>query len=84
MKESKCNLVISGIVKRKKILQKEINEVNGILKDNCNKRNIGFIAHDNINPIYHCNKRGLHLKKNGSSILSDNFVDVIDSLDSNN
>ena len=84
MKESKCNLVISGIVKRKKILQKEINEVNGILKDKCNERNIGFISHGNINVIYHCNKRGSHLKKDLSSILSDNFVDDIDSLDSNN
>ena len=82
--ESNSNLVISSIIHRKNEFRSKIKEINGLLKDKCNQRNIGFLSHDNINPINHSNRGGLHLNKTGNSLLFENFINIIDSLDSNN
>jgi len=81
-KESGSQVMISGIVPRNSNLNKKVIGVNKILKDECSMRNIGFLPHDNICPKNHCTRRGLHLNKEGGSILSDNFTDFLSSLNS--
>ena len=41
-----------------------------------------FVGHDNINPSKHLNRSGLHLNHLGTPILTVNFLNVLNSLDS--
>ena len=53
-------------------IQNKIEHVNAILKRMCIENNWTYI--DNSNIDYTClNRRGLHLNKNGSSIISKNY-----------
>ena len=53
--------------------QNKIEHVNAILKRMCIENNWTYIL-DNSNIDYTClNRRGLHLNKNGSSIISKNY-----------
>ena len=53
-------------------IQNKIENVNAILKRMCIENNWTYIDNNNID--YTClNRRGLHLKKNGNSIISKNY-----------
>ena len=41
-----------------------------------------FVGHENINPSKHLNCSGLHLNHLGTPILTANFLNVLNSLDS--
>ena len=41
-----------------------------------------FVGHENINPSKHLNRSGLHLNHLGTPILTVNFLNVLNSLDS--
>ena len=41
-----------------------------------------FVEHENINPSKHLNRSGLHLNHLGTPILTVNFLNVLNSLDS--
>ena len=60
---------------------KELNEkgceVNAQLKELCKRKNIYLIDHSKRIKPQHLNKGKLHLNKNGSKILSNNFVGEI-------
>ena len=45
-------------------------------------QNICFVGHENINPSKHLNLSGLHLNHLGTPILTVNFFNVLNSLDS--
>ena len=80
--ESDSNLIISGIIPRKSDSDGKIKKINKLLEKKCNERNIGFVSHDNIVPKYHYTYSGLHLNDAGDSILAENFIYLLDSLNS--
>ena len=41
-----------------------------------------FVGHENINPSKHLNHSGLHLSHLGKPILTVNFLNLLNSLDS--
>ena len=43
---------------------------------------IRFVEHENINPSKHLNRSGLHLNHLRAPVLNVNFLNVLNSLDS--
>ena len=43
---------------------------------------IRFVGRENINPSKHLNRSGLHLNHLGTPVLTVNFINVLNSLDS--
>ena len=41
-----------------------------------------FVGHENVNPSKHLNRSGLHLNYLGTPILTANFLNVLNILDS--
>ena len=82
IEESNSNLIISGIIPRRNDFDNKITKINNILKGKCNERNVGFLSHNNIKSKYHRNGSGLHLNYDGTSILTENFIHIMDKLDS--
>ncbi|XP_057297347.1 uncharacterized protein LOC130627141 [Hydractinia symbiolongicarpus] len=78
LKSGENNVMISGIIQRKDRLNEKVMAVNKSLAHLCEQRNIGFINNDNINPDLHLNRSRLHLNMKGTSILSRNFLQVIE------
>ena len=73
-------VVISSSVTRcdgEDVVEK-VNEVNTILKSNCVKSNLAFLDNSNINRS-HLNSRGLHLNRNGTSVLQANIFNFLNS-----
>ena len=62
VKTDKNNVVISELTPRNDQLNKKTKEVNEVLRQECNKRNIDVIKYDNINARKHCNMSGVHLE----------------------
>ena len=74
LKNDSHDLSISSIVVRNDKFKEKTAQVNESLKRLCAERNIYFINHaKNVLP-QHLNKSKLHLNKEGTSILSSNFV----------
>ena len=74
------NVIISGITARNDKLQDKVNRVNSLLETECNKRNIGFIKNENIDPGNDLNRSKLHLSRRGTSKLAINFKNFIRKL----
>ena len=77
------NIGISAILPRKEDgstpnLAQRISRVNSMLKTFCQRKQIGFIEHRNIN-LDHLNRGGLHLTKTGSEVMSKNLKTYINS-----
>ena len=73
-------VIISSIVTRcdKEDIGKKVNETNNMLKAKCLKNNIAFLDNSNIGRS-HLNSRGLHLNKEGTSVLQTNILQFLNS-----
>ena len=69
----KSHVCISALTPRNDRFKDRVSEINNILEFMCKQRNIGFIWHDNIDPRKHLNRSKLHLNKEGTCILTENF-----------
>ena len=79
--ESESNVIKSGLVPRKGYLKaKSYNR----LRDCCRKCMLTFFKHGNINAKTHCNISGLHLNSKRVPLFNENFVNLLNTLDSEN
>ena len=81
-KDCSSNVTVSGIVPRYGKLNEKVRSVNRLLRIYCRNKNLRYVGHDNINPTKHLSRSGLHLNHLGTPILSANFLNVLNSLDS--
>ena len=72
IKTSKNQVFVSGLVIRKDKLKKKGNEVNELLKNKCGIRQLSFVNNKNIS-LGMFSKSGIHLNKNGTTRLVNNF-----------
>ena len=66
-------VAVSTIIPRNDRHNDKAMDVNKILLDLCNERNIGMITHKNIDKKAHLNRSRLHLNSKGTKILKDNL-----------
>ena len=59
-----------------------MRSVNRLLRIYCRNLDIRFVGRENINPSKHLNRSALHLNHLGTPVLTVNFLDVLNSLDS--
>ena len=73
-------VVISSLVIRcdGEDVAEKINQANSILKSNCVKSNLASLDNSYINRS-HLNSRGLHLNRNGTSVLQANILNFLNS-----
>ena len=76
------HVTVSGIVPRYGKLNEKVRSVNRLLRIYCRNMDMRFVGHENINPSKHLNRSGLHLNHLGTPILTANFLNVLNSLDS--
>ena len=81
-KDCNSNVTVSGIVPRYGKLNEKVRSVNRLLRIYCRNMDMRFVGHENINPSKHLNRSGLHLNHLGTPILTVNFLNVLNSLDS--
>ena len=67
---------VSLLTPRNDGFRKKVNEVNKELKELCKKNQFAFIDHSNITTD-HLNRSKLHLKENGSKLISKNYESFI-------
>ena len=71
---------ISSIMPRShSVFQGNRHRLNNILKDMCRERNFTFIDHSNIILSTHGHHDGVHLNSEGSDLLRDNLLNVLNS-----
>ena len=76
-------VLISSIVKCRRVDESRIININTMLKEKCQNYDFIYLDNDNIEDI-HLWKDGLHLNDQGKIILARNFIDYInDFLDKN-
>jgi len=68
----RTRVCVSSLTPQNDRFKARISEINSIIKV-ISDRNIGFIDHDNINPLEHLNRSRLHLNKKGSELLTTNL-----------
>ena len=59
-----------------------MRSINRVLQIYCRNKDIRFVGHKNINPSKHLNRSGLHVNHLDTPILTVNFLNVLNSLDS--
>ena len=82
--KSGSNVIISGLVPRKGYLIAKVRNTNNRLRDYCTNRIFNFLKHDNINAKINCNIFGLHLNSKGVSLFNESFVNLLNTLYSEN
>ena len=70
---------ISGILTRRDDLDRKGKKVNDFLSLHCPNYSLGFIDNNDIITNMHLNQSGLHLNKDGTRVLSENFLTVINT-----
>ena len=70
-------VIVSSLVPRNDKLRKKSQDVNYILQQECNRRNIGYINHDNINVNRHLNGSKLDLNEAGTGIIAKHFTNFL-------
>ena len=70
---------ISGIVYRRDELNEKATKVNDILKLKCPNYSLRFIDNSRVISNRHLNQSGLHLSKDGTQLLAENFLSVINT-----
>ena len=81
-KDCNSNVTVSGFVPRYGKLNEKVRSVNRLLRIYCRNMDMRFVGHENINPSKHLNRSGLHLNHLGTPILTARFLNVLNSLDS--
>ena len=82
--ECGSNVFISGLVPRKGYLNAKVRNVNNRPRDYCRYRILSFLKQDNTNAKTHCNLPGLPLNSKRASLFNENFVSLLNTLDSEN
>ena len=79
---SNTKIVISSLVVRNDgpELAKMVKQANILLKSNCTSNDPAFLDNSNIN-CSHLNYRGLHLNRDGSTLLQNNIANILKSKD---
>ena len=78
--KSEGNMVfISSILTRRDDLDEKGKKVNHFLSLHCPNYSLGYIDNNDIITNRHLNKSGLHLNKDGTRLLSENFLTVINN-----
>ena len=80
--ESGSNVIVSGLVPRKGYLNTKERNVNNRLRDYSGNCTLTFLKHGNVNVKTHFNMSGLHLNKKGVLLFNENFVNLLNTLDS--
>ena len=81
-KDCNSSVTVSGIVPRYGKLNEKVRSANRLLRIYCRNMDMHFVGNENINPSKHLNRSRLHLNHLGTPILSADFLNVLDSLDS--
>ena len=81
-KDCNSNVTVSIIVPRYGKLNEKVRSVSRLLRIYCRNMDMRLDGHENINPCKHLNRYGLHLNHLGTPILTVNFLNVLNSLDS--
>ena len=81
-KDCNSNVTVTGIAPRYGKLNEKVRFVNRLLQIYCRNMDMRYVGHGNINPIKHLNRSGLYLNYLGTPILTVNFLNVLNSLDS--
>ena len=76
LKIQKNTVYVSGLTVRQDKYDKKENEVNVVLKKQCNDNNLNFIDNRNINPRM-LNKSRLNLNEYGTIQLVNNFCYIM-------
>ena len=79
MKKETNEIIVSSIIARRDQYKEKAEKVNDFLQIKCSQVNMPFIRHNNIRGEIHLKPKGLHLNYKGSSLLSDNFVNWINT-----
>ena len=74
MKTNENNVIISGLVPRGDQWHNKAMEVNKFLKQLCVSQDFYFIDNSNIEAEYHLNRSRIHLNREGTRILANNFL----------
>ena len=77
LKSDTCDVLVSSMTVRNDQDRKKVAEVNVVLKELYNQKNLHFINHDKKTTVKHLNRSKLHQNKKGTSILSNTFVESI-------
>ena len=80
LKSENNEVVVLGISPSGNSYKEKAEAVNKLLKDTCNKQNMHFICHSNINVKRHLNRNNLHLNEHGKSDLVKYFKKLLVSL----
>lgn len=70
LKTGKNSVIVSGLVPWGDFLNGKATEVNKILKQLCQSKNLKFIDNSNIDPSIHLNRSRLHLNDYGTTFLA--------------
>ena len=81
-KDCNSDVIVSGIVGRYSKLNEKVRSVNCLSRIYCRNLDIRFVGRENINHSKHLNRSALHLNHLGTPVLTVNFLDVLNSLDS--
>ena len=73
-------VVISGIIPRNDSFNNKANQVNSLLQNECNSRNMPYISHESINPRRNLNRDRLHLNVSGTKQVVRNYINFLNSI----
>ena len=82
--ESESNVIISGLLPYKGNLNAKVRNVNNRLRNYCRNYMLNFLKNGNINAKAHCNISGLQLNRKRVSLFNENFVNLVNTIDSEN
>ena len=68
LKSDTCDVLVSRRTVRSDDHRKKVAEVNRVLKELCEEKNLYYINHDKKITVKHLNRSKLHLNKKGTSI----------------
>ena len=80
LKNEKHDVSISSILLRKDNLKSKADDVNNILKEICEEKNIFLIDHSKSIKQRHINRSKVHLNIKGSTVLGKTFVNHISNI----
>ena len=81
-KDCNSNVTVSGIAPRYGKFNEKVRSFSRLSRIYCRNMDIRFVGHENINSSKQLNLLGLHLNYLGTPILNVNFLNVLNSLDS--
>ena len=79
LKTENSTVVISNIVPRGDSRKEKVEAVSKLLVDNCERKEVPLIDHENINTKRHLNKSRLHLNAHGKSVFVRNLRNFLNS-----